>query len=167
MRLNKHNRLGSGINPALLTIAALVAISVVAGVWALTLHSQLGSLENELAGIRENANASIHTMEATDVAPPAVHGQVWLGLSGSGVVQVTGLPATGDNESYTVWVETSDGDKPVSIGTLTLDPAGTGFTLIPADIKNITRVGVSLEATGSGESTPNYLLLVDIPQGRG
>lgn len=158
--------MGSSGNPWMIATLALAVVAIICGVWALNLQSRVQSLESDLSTVRANANATRYTLEASANAPQNARGEVWLSPSGSGVITVGNLPAAGDNEEYVVWMQTDDGD-PVRGGIISIDSAGQGYALVPADSAGITRIGISLEQRDAIAPAGEYLLSTDIASSRG
>lgn len=166
MSAQKRNRMGSGGNPWMIATAAMAVLAIIASIWAMNLQGRVESLEDDLATVRANANATLYQLEPTDTAPESARGQVWLSPSGSGVITISNMPTPGDNEAYTVWIE-NDGGEAVWAGTFTLDDGGQGFALIPADSAGISRIHVSLEQRGNQTTSGNYLLTTEVTGGNG
>lgn len=163
----RNQRIGSGVHRWMLAVVALGVLAIIAGVWALTLQGQVESLEDDLAAVRANANATRYELPPTETAPESARGQVWLSPSGSGVVTLSNMPTSGDNEVYTLWIETADGSEPIWANTFAMDDAGQGYALIPADMEGITRIGVTLEQRGNQSASGDYLLTTEVTGGNG
>lgn len=145
---------------------ALGVLALIFGGWAFALQNRVDNLEKELAAVRANATASVFTLGPTDRAPATARGQVFLSLTGSGVVTASNLPQPGDNEAYHLWFLTADG-KATSGGVLAVDQQGQGFALIPADSTAFAQIAVSLEPVGTASTDGTWLLIGDVDSGNG
>lgn len=148
-------------------VIALMIIAIATSSWALSLNSRIDSLESELSTIRTNASASYYALEPTDSAPTAIRGQVFISITGSGVLTITNAPQPGDNEEYRLWFLNDDDDTIMSNVAFNIDANGQGFALIPADTSGYDRVAVSLEPTESQSPGGHYLLTAQVKSTRG
>lgn len=158
-----------------ISLAAISLIAVGALAWALVLNARVGSLESDLeeaqssnATLRESANATVYQLVPTPEGPQDANGQAWFSVQGSGVLSVANMPALGDNEIFQFWYVTDNPDAPIPGGTFTVDDAGQGFMLIPADVAGVTSIGITLEPD-SGSSAPTGIMLLtsDVSDARG
>ena len=167
--MSSENQTVSGrirqIPAPILVMVALGVLAISTSVWAVRSQSEVMSLENELAEVRANANASVFDLERTENAPTAAQGQVFIRVSGSGVVIISNLPQPGDNEEYRLWYLEDETVR--SGGPVTVDANGQGFALIPGDSGHYSQIAVSLEAEGTDTPTTSYLLVADVRSGRG
>lgn len=174
-RRSQSRRFSSPLPLSTLLVIALGVVAVLTSGWAVVLQNRVESLEqhvNQLedanATLRANANATMYTLERTDIAPPQLAGQVYLNPTGSGVVVVSNLPLPGDNEAYHVWFESEDGASVTRGGALYVSSTGQGFALIPADTMGYARIGISLDSEDANSDTPGaFLLVAEVPTGRG
>lgn len=147
-------------------ILVLGILATITSVWALNSNARVDELEQEIAKIRAAANASVFDLVPTNFAPNSAQGQVFVSLSGSGVVTVSGLPQPGDNEVFTLWYLVEDGTASHG-GTLNIDDLGQGYILVPGDADSYSQIAISLEATGNTEPAGNYLLVAEVNSGKG
>lgn len=150
-----------------LIVIASVVVAVITASWAVISHNQISSLEQQITDLRSNANASLYVMEPTKSAPARIQGQVFISMTGSGVVIASNLPQPGDNEELRVWFLNDGGSDPIAGDTITLDVAGQGFALIPADTGVYSGVAISLEPAGSNAPGGSYLLVTTVRSGKG
>lgn len=160
-------RMSSPVAWPTLAAIALGVLAVITSVWAVISHNEAETLEREVLELRANANASMYVMDPTDSAPTATQGQVFISLSGSGVVMVSNLPQPGDNEEFRLWYLQDNDDTAMAGGSLTVSETGQGFALIPADTTNYSRIAVSLEPSGSEVPGGSFLLIGEVRSGRG
>lgn len=160
------SRVSSPVSWPILAVIGLGLLAVITTVWAITSHNKVEDLEREAAELRASANASIYQLEPTASAPPASQGQVFISLTGSGVVTVSNLPQAGDSEEFRLWF-VQDDSATASGGTLSVDANGQGFALIPGDTGAYSQIAISLESVGSDDPAGTYLLIADVRSGRG
>lgn len=159
-------RTGSRLPWPIMAVIGFGLLAIIAGVWAVRSHNEVESLKQELTELRASANASVFILQPTDHAPAAVQGQVFINLSGTGIVVVSNLPQSGDNEEFRLWYLAED-DTAVSGGTLHVDAHGQGFALIPGDTGTYSRIAISLESTDNDTPDGVFLLIGEVRSGRG
>lgn len=117
------------------------------------------TLTRELAQVRAGANATAYTLQPTKDGPADARGTAFYALTGSGMLQVAGLPAPAAGQRYQLWYVPEPDAKPIPGGTFTLNEQGIGFTLIPSDVGRFTSIGISLEPE-KGSQAPTGPMLV-------
>lgn len=150
----------------LLAAIALGVLATITTIWAVASSNRVDSLEQDLAEIRANANASAFVLEPTENAPNNVQGQVFLSVTGSGAVVVSNLPQPGDNDEYRIWYLQEDGSATMGT-TLSVDANGQGFALIPGDSGEYVGIAISLETAGDEAPAAFYLMIADVRSGKG
>lgn len=158
--------MGSSIPWHVIAIAALGVLAVGSIIWAVVSNNRVDSLEQDLANVRANANASAYMLEPTEDAPNGVQGQVFLSVTGSGAVIVSNLPQPGDNDEYRLWYLQEDGSA-IEGAPLSVDPNGQGFALIPGDAGDYVSIAISLETTGDDAPGAVYLMIAEVRSGKG
>lgn len=165
--MSKGIRMRSGFGSwSVIAALALGVLAIIFAGWALTLQNTVDGLEADVATVRANANASVYALSPTDRAPATMQGQVFLSLTGSGVVTINNVPLPGDNEAYHLWFLDSNGQATPG-GVFAIDQQGQGFALIPADSGRYVQVAISLEPEGTTTSDGTWLLVGDIDSGKG
>lgn len=160
------SRMKSTLPLPVLVVVVLAVVAVIATIWAVLSTNRASSLESELAEVRANANASAYVLEPTENAPNGVQGQVFLNVSGSGVVVVSNLPQPGDNDEFRIWYLQGDGSATEG-AALSVSPDGQGFALIPGDAGDYVGIAISLEASGDEAPAAFYLMVADVRSGKG
>ena len=171
--MNKQRPSRINATPGNIAIACGI-LALLALVWAVVnqvrvseLQSDVDSLREDNAILRENANATAYEFVKTDSAPNNLAGVAYVGTTRSGVVMITNLPPAGDNEVYQVWLVNPD-DSAIAAGSLFVADNGQGFALIPADVTGYDRIAISLEPNGgSDQPAGGYLLVAEVPAIRG
>lgn len=159
-------RLSSPLPWSMLAVLGFALVAIIAGIWAVRSHGEVEALEREIAELRSGANASVFELTPTEIAPDSSRGQVFITLTGSGVVVVSNLPQPGDNEEFRLWY-LHDDDRAVSGGAIHMHESGQGFALVPGDMEGYSRIAVSLETRGTDAPEGNYLLIAEVKPGRG
>lgn len=129
--------------------------------------NEIASLQTQNAQLREHANATLYVMEPSSLAPAALRGEVYLSISRSGVIALSGLPSPGSNEVYMVWLIHDSDATLTAAGTISTNDTGQGFALLPADSAPYNRIAVSLETEGTTVPEGGYLLETEVLPGRG
>lgn len=154
-----------------MVMCVITLLSLSVGIWMYTDNrnkaDEIASLQADNTQLRERANATLYTMEPSDLAPTALRGEVFLTVSRSGVIALSGLPAPGGNEVYMVWLINDADGTATAAGTISRNDTGQGFALLPADSAPYNRIAVSLESVGTTVPEGTYLLDVEVLPGRG
>lgn len=157
----------AGPEPGRLISIGLAALLAVALVWGVTLRAdrdradeRAESLEADIAGIRELANATSYQLLAATDAPPSAAGTAFFALDGMGVISVVNLEPPPDGRSYQVWYYPTADAVPLPGATFAIDANGTGFMLIPADVGVFTTITVTLEPE-AGTTAPSGPLILE------
>lgn len=117
------------------------------------------TLTRELAQVRAGANATAYTLTPTKDGPADARGTAFYALTGSGMLQVAGLPPLAADQRYQLWYFPKPDQAPIPGGTFALDAQGLGFMLIPSDVGSFTQLGISREP-GKGSQQPTGPMLV-------
>lgn len=158
-----------------LTTAASLLVVLGLIIWNINLRNDVDDLGHDLdaaieesASLRSNANATVYQMVPTGNGPANANAQAWFSIQGSGVLSVANLPRTAEGGVYQLWYITDSPTRPIPGGTFTVDEAGQGFMLIPADVGTISSIAISEEPSGGSQSpTGPILLSSDIAGARG
>lgn len=149
------------LDRGLLLPLGLAALLAVALVWGFALRSDrdraeadVAALETEVAELREGANATAYPLQPSVEAPANAGGTAFFALDGTGVISVVNLAPVPEGRSYQVWYYPTAEAAPLPGATFTVDAAGTGFMLIPADVGLFTTVSVTLEPE-AGTTSPS------------
>lgn len=158
-------------------VVTLALLLVVLGliVWNINLRSDINELGKDLdaaieesASLRSNANATVYQLVPTENGPANANAQAWFSIQGSGVLSVANMPQLNDGEVYQLWYGTDSPTTPIPGGTFTVDDAGQGFMLIPADVGPISSIAISAEPSGGSQlPTGPVLLSSDVAGARG
>lgn len=176
MESNPHraSRLGSPLSLPATVALACIGLALITTIWAVVNHNRINSLSTEadnlrdqIATLRENANATAYTFVPTDIAPANVQGVAYVGTSGSGAVAINNLPPAGDSEVYQLWLLGDTNDSAIAAGTLLINQQGQGFALLPANASGYSRIAISLEPQGSEEPSGAFLLVAEVNPARG
>lgn len=117
------------------------------------------TLADQLAQVRAGANATAYTLLPTGDGPADARGTAYFALTGSGMLQVAGLPALTTDQRYQLWYFPTADANPIPGGSFALDDQGIGFTLIPSDVGRFVSIGISREPA-KGSRTPTGAMLV-------
>lgn len=117
------------------------------------------TLTRELAQVRAGANATAYTLTPTKDGPASARGTAFYALTGSGMLQIAGLPPLAAGQRYQLWYFPKPDQKPIPGGTFALDAQGIGFMLIPSDVGNFAQIGISREPE-KGSQAPTGPMLV-------
>lgn len=117
------------------------------------------TLTRELSQVRAGANATAYTLAPTRDGPANVRGTAFYALTGSGMLQISGLAPLAAGQRYQLWYYPKLDQKPIPGGTFVLDAQGIGFMLIPSDVGTFTTLGISREPE-TGSQTPTGPILV-------
>lgn len=123
------------------------------------------ALTRELAQVRAGANATAYALVPTKDGPADARGTAFYALTGSGMLQVAGLPAPAAGRRYQLWYYPAANQQPIPGGTFTLDAQGIGFILIPSDVGPFTALGISLEPEKGSQQPTGPLLLTGTVNG--
>lgn len=157
-----------------LPLAASLALSLGLGGYAYTLQQRITSLEDELAGARQQAADTLARAEATqrtlqvtqthlavltapDATRVALAGQApapraegradWSQARGLALT-LENLPPLQPGRTYQVWLLTAG--QPVSAGLLTPDAAGRSTSVLPVPPGNVVPTGIALTEEPDG-----------------
>lgn len=170
----RPSRIGSALSLPVLIAIACGMLALITMTWAIVNHTRISALDAEMqslrddvAILRENANATAYTFTATNIAPSNVQGVAYIGTSGSGAVVISNLPPAGDNEVYQLWLLGETNEGAIAAGTLLTNQQGQGFALLPADASGYSRIAISLEPAGSDSPSGAFLLIAEVNPARG
>jgi anti-sigma-K factor RskA len=120
---------------------------------------RVAALTDERDTLRRAATATVFDLAPTAQGPASASGTLYLTATGSGVLEVVNLPASGQGTVYQLWFVPPD-DGPLLPGaTFTVDADGTGFALVAADTGAFKGVSISAEPEGGSETPTGPLLL--------
>ncbi|MCO5218343.1 MAG: anti-sigma factor [Thermomicrobiales bacterium] len=156
----------AGISPYSIILAIITILSLGLGSWMYIDNRQqadeIAKLKVDNAQLRQHANATLYVMEPADIAPAALRGEVYLTVSRSGVIVLSGLPAAGNNEVFMVWLINDTDGTATSAGAISTNESSQGFALLPADSAPYNRIAVSLEIAGTTVPEGSYLLEAEV-----
>jgi hypothetical protein len=169
-----------------LVAAAAVVVAMVSGMYAWSLRSRIGSLEqmvsvssaqadrlrDELISLRRSSETLIHTVQvisAPDVRQVVLKGQpgaegatgrAYLSASRGIVFNADQLPALTPGRVYQLWLIAGKA-PPIGVGTFTVTNGAGSLTVpLPAGVTAINAVAVTNEPAPNGSQTPTLPILL-------
>jgi len=137
------------ISPVLASVTAIAAaVAIGLGIYAISLHGQLGDTKSALSA-QQSAAAVLADANATTVALKSGSGRLVVAGDGSAVLVLDELPAAPSGKTYQAWVVT--GRVPVSAGTFT-SANGQAIVPIPRTVPSGAVVAVTVEQAGGAAS---------------
>jgi anti-sigma-K factor RskA len=143
-----------------------LVVAVLAGLWAISLNTEVERLRRELAAQREvlvrlsNSNLQAMSISGTE-HQPAARGRLFADPSAeSAMLIVSGLQRLEAGKVYQFWL--IRGDVPVSAGVFSIDEQGRALVLVEADtaVGSFDAMGVSIEPEGGSEQPTGDIVML-------
>lgn len=157
-----------------LVAAGLAIVAIGAIFWALNLQGRIdtknreiaaqsdriSAQDSELAGLRENANATSFTLSAeSDQAAGASGTVLYSEQDKIGVLYVRDLPALEDAMEYQLWYLDDESEVPRPGGTFRVDRNGSGLILVESDTPVFDGLAITVEPDGGSEAPTSQVVL--------
>jgi hypothetical protein len=154
-------------SPATIASVGLAIVAALAVLWALALldriatrDDEIAALNEQLAELRQSANASAFVLTPTSDDAPGAGGTIFYSVADrTALLDVSGLPELDEDEVYQIWFQGDDGDEWVLGPAFRINSQGESVQRLPGDTPAFTRVAISREpGPGSDEPSGDFLL---------
>ena len=163
---------GSGIRNAQITPAVVVAMAlglIALGLflWSLLLLGRVGDLEDEIAQqneeiatLRQQANATAYTLAPTSAGPSGASGLFLFSLPDQrGALVIRGLEPAPNEWAYQIWFIDDDEPAPIAGPTFQVDENGEAVVPLTAEVATFDAVAISLEPAGGSSAPTSQVIL--------